>query len=172
MSTKTTIKRIALVAVAALGFGVVSVAPSSAAVAGDTYTLSASTTTVSLGSTASVTLTTAGYFGAASDSLTSTAALKTFPATATAAQIASAISTIAFSAIDTTTAYTGGSAGGSQQAASGTTAVVGVDGAAPKLVSTRTFERVDTSFGAAPATPVTDVVVELTTLDPPADPPV
>jgi len=137
MSTKTTIKRIALVAVAALGFGVVSVAPSSAAVAGDTYTLSASTTTVSLGSAASVTLTTAGYFGAASDSLTSTAALKTFPAAATATQIAAAISTIAFSAIDTTTAYTGGSAGGSQQAASGTTAVVGVDGAAPKLVSTR-----------------------------------
>jgi hypothetical protein len=137
MSTKTTIKRIALVTVAALGFGVVSVAPSSAAVAGDTYTLSASTTTVSLGSAASVTLTTAGYFGAASDSVTSTAALKTFPATATAAQIASAISSIAFSAIDTTTAYTGGSAGGSQQVASGTTAVVGVDGAAPKLVSTR-----------------------------------
>ena len=137
MSTKTTMKRIALVAVAALGFGVVSVAPSSAAVAGDTYTLSASTTTVSLGSAASVTLTTAGYFGAASDSLTSTAALKTFPATATAAQIASAISSIAFSAIDTATAYTGGSAGGSQQSASGTTAVVGVEGAAPKLVSTR-----------------------------------
>jgi hypothetical protein len=138
MSTKTTIKRIALVAVAALGFGVVSVVPSSAAVAGDTYTLSASTTTVSLGSAASVTLTTAGYFGAATDSVTSTAALKTYPATATAAQIASAISTIAFSAIDTTTAYTGGSAGGSNQNSSGTTAVVGVDGAAPKLVSTRT----------------------------------
>ena len=137
MSTKTTFKRIALVAVAALGLGVMSVAPSSAAVAGDTYTLSESTTTVSLGSAASVTLTTAGYFGSASDSVTSTAALKTFPSTATATQIAAAISTIAFSAIDTATAYTGGSAGGSSQTASGTTAVVGVEGTAPKLVSTR-----------------------------------
>ena len=34
MSTKTTFKRIALVAVAALGLGVLSVAPSSAAVSG------------------------------------------------------------------------------------------------------------------------------------------
>jgi len=138
MSTKTTIKRIALVAVAALGFGVMSVAPSSAVESGDTYTLSASETTVSLGSAASVTLTTAGYFGDAGDTLTVTAALKTFPSTATATQIAAAISTIAFSAIDTTTAYTGGSAGGSNQNSSGTTAVVGVDGTAPKLVSTRT----------------------------------
>jgi len=55
MSTKTTIKRIALVAVAALGFGVMSVVPSSAVESGDTYTLSASETTVSLGSAASVT---------------------------------------------------------------------------------------------------------------------
>ena len=137
MSTKTTFKRVALVTVAALGFGVMSVAPSSAVESGDTYTLSASETTVSLGSAASVTLTTAGYFGDAGDTLTVTAALKTFPSTATAAQIASAISTIAFSAIDTTTAYTGGSAGGSNQNSSGTTAVVGVDGTAPKLVSTR-----------------------------------
>jgi hypothetical protein len=138
MSTKTTIKRIALVAVAALGFGVMSVVPSSAVESGDTYTLSASETTVSLGSAASVTLTTAGYFGDAGDTLTVTASLKTYPATATATQIAAAISTIAFSAIDTTTAYTGGSAGGSNQNSSGTTAVVGVDGTAPKLVSTRT----------------------------------
>ncbi len=50
MSTKTTFKRIALVTVAALGFGVMSVAPSSAVALGDTYTLSATTTTVSLGS--------------------------------------------------------------------------------------------------------------------------
>ena len=86
MSTKTTFKRIALVAVAALGFGVVSVAPSSAVESGDTYTLSASTTTVSLGSAASVTLTTAGYFAANSDTVTVTAALKTYPTAATAHQ--------------------------------------------------------------------------------------
>jgi hypothetical protein len=138
MSTKTTIKRIALVAVAALGFGVVSVAPSSAVVINDSITLSASTTTISIGSTASVTLTTAGYF-ATTDSITSTAALKTYPAAATSAQITSAISTIAFTDIDTATAYTGGSAGGSRQTTSGgATVVVGVEGGAAKLVSTRT----------------------------------
>jgi hypothetical protein len=138
MSTKTTIKRIALVAVAALGFGVVSVVPSSAAVLNDTYTLSESTTTVSLGSAASVTLTTAGYFGAASDSVTVTVALKTFPTTLTAAQIATSLAAPGvFSDVDTATAYTGGSAGGSSVVNSTTTSVTGVAGAAPKLVSTR-----------------------------------
>jgi hypothetical protein len=43
MSTKTTFKRIALVTVAALGFGVMSVAPSSAVVNADSLTLSAAT---------------------------------------------------------------------------------------------------------------------------------
>jgi hypothetical protein len=137
MSTKTTFKRIALVAVAALGLSLVSVAPSSAAVSADTYTLSESTTTVTLGTAASTTLTTAGYFAATSDTVTVTAALKTFPSTATAAQVSAAISSIAFSAVDTQTAVVGGSAGGSSQVASGTTVSVGVDGAAPKLVSTR-----------------------------------
>jgi hypothetical protein len=136
MSTKTTIKRIALVAVAALGFGVVSVAPSSAAVLNDSITLSATTTTITTGSAATVTLTTAGYFGAASDSITVTAALKTYPAAATLTQITSAAS-IVFSDVDTATAYTGGSAGGSSVVNSTTTSVVGVAGAAPKLVSTR-----------------------------------
>jgi hypothetical protein len=137
MSTKTTFKRIALVAVAALGLSLVSVAPSSAAISADTYTLSESTTTVALGTAASTTLTTAGYFGATSDTVTVTAALKTFPAAATAAQVAAAISSIAFSAIDTATAVVGGSAGGSSQVASGTTVSVGAL-TAPKLVSTRT----------------------------------
>jgi hypothetical protein len=138
MSTKTTIKRIALVTVAALGFGVMSVAPSSAVVLNDTYTLSESTTTVSLGSPASVTLTTAGYFGAASDSVTVTVALKTFPATLTAAQIATTLAAPGvFSDVDTATAYTGGSAGGSSVVNSTTTSQTGVAGTAPKLVSTR-----------------------------------
>jgi hypothetical protein len=138
MSTKTTFKRIALVAVAALGLGVLSVAPSSAVVISDSIALSASTTTITTGSTASVTLTTAGYFGATSDSITSIAALKTYPTGATSTEIGAAITTIAFSAIDTTTAYTGGSAGGSHQTASAATVVVGVDGGVAKLVSTRT----------------------------------
>ena len=45
MSTKTTFKRIALVAVAALGLGVLSVAPSSAAVSGVTVTVANGTST-------------------------------------------------------------------------------------------------------------------------------
>jgi hypothetical protein len=138
MSTKTTIKRIALVAVAALGFGVMSVAPSSAAIAGDTITLSESTTTVTLGTAASVTLTTAGYFGADTDTITSTVALKTWPTALTAAQIATAIAAPGvFSDVDTATAYTGGSAGGSSALNVTTTSKIGVAGAAPKLVSTR-----------------------------------
>jgi len=56
MSTKTTFKRIALVAVAALGLGVLSVAPSQAAT-DETLTLSASTATVTIGDTATVTIT-------------------------------------------------------------------------------------------------------------------
>ena len=58
MSTKTTFKRIALVAVAALGLGVLSVAP--AANAGgnaDTLTLSASSASVQVGDTATITAT-------------------------------------------------------------------------------------------------------------------
>jgi len=59
MSTKTTFKRIALVAVAALGLGVLSVAPSSAAInsTDETLTLSASSASVAVGETASVTIT-------------------------------------------------------------------------------------------------------------------
>ena len=48
MSTKTTFKRVALVAVAALGLGVLSVAPSSAAPQADTLSLSASTATTTV----------------------------------------------------------------------------------------------------------------------------
>jgi len=59
MSTKTTFKRIALVAVAALGLGVLSVAPSSAAITviGDTLTVSATSATIGYGETATVTIT-------------------------------------------------------------------------------------------------------------------
>jgi hypothetical protein len=51
MSTKTTFKRIALVAVAALGLGVLSVAPSSAAVSDLTITVTNGATTLRSGST-------------------------------------------------------------------------------------------------------------------------
>jgi len=67
MSTKTTFKRIALVAVAALGLGVLSVAPSSAAI-DETLTVSASTATVSQSDTATVTVTNTWTSTVASDS--------------------------------------------------------------------------------------------------------
>jgi len=72
MSTKTTFKRIALVAVAALGLGVLSVAPSSAAVSGTTLTVNGA---------GAVTLTAVG--GTHADSDTNTAASFTVNALAT-----------------------------------------------------------------------------------------
>ena len=51
MSTKTTFKRIALGTVAALGFGLLTVTPSSATSQSDTLTIGSATTTVSAGST-------------------------------------------------------------------------------------------------------------------------
>ena len=69
MSTKTTFKRIALVAVAALGLGVLSVAPSSAAPVGEVLTLSATTASVSVGETATTTATVEFTTGVANDTL-------------------------------------------------------------------------------------------------------
>ncbi len=59
MSTKTIFKRIALVAIAALGLGVLSVGPSSAAITDETLTVSAATASTSVGETATVTVTSA-----------------------------------------------------------------------------------------------------------------
>ena len=80
MSTKTTYKRIALVAVAALGFGLLSVAPSSAISQSDTLAISATgnATTVSFGSTASTTLTQT-FLGAPQDTMTATVSLVSGP---------------------------------------------------------------------------------------------
>jgi len=59
MSTKTIFKRIALVAVASIGLGVLSVGPSSAAVTEETLTVSAATATGTVGDTTTVTVTSA-----------------------------------------------------------------------------------------------------------------
>jgi len=81
MSTKTTFKRIALVTVAAMGFGLLSVVPSTATTQQDTLTLSAATTTIAAGSsTASVTLT-QGFLGVNADTMSVTATLTSGPAT-------------------------------------------------------------------------------------------
>jgi hypothetical protein len=70
MSTKTTFKRIALVAVAALGLGVLSVAPSQATVVASTLTLGTTASTATVGESASTTLTNSFISTAAYDSVT------------------------------------------------------------------------------------------------------
>jgi len=81
MSTKTTFKRIALVTVAALGFGVLSVAPSQAVSQADTLAISATTAAILTGETATATLT--GTFlsdsAAGGDTLTVTASATSLP---------------------------------------------------------------------------------------------
>jgi len=116
MSTKTTFKRIALVTVAALGFGVMSVAPSNAAAELDSLAVSlASTTqntTETLTATASVlTATLAGKKGI--DTLTVTASIVSGPAyvapvltlkeTTTAASSGSGTNAVTVTPLDTTT---------------------------------------------------------------------
>jgi len=87
MSTKTTFKRIALVTVAALGFGVMSVAPSNAVVNADSLTLSAATATQTTGETQTATSAVATLTflpTAKGDSMTVTASLVSGPAGNTA----------------------------------------------------------------------------------------
>ena len=87
MSTKTTFKRIALVAVAALGFGVLSVVPSSATVAGATVTVSNGAATNLLADSTTAATITLGWTATAgaSDSFTTQVAYRApNPAAATA----------------------------------------------------------------------------------------
>ena len=82
MSTKTTFKRIALVAVAALGLGVLtSVAPASAAA--DATTLTSATSTTTVGVKSSNVLTVTQLAGGAGETITATAVLLSAPSTAT-----------------------------------------------------------------------------------------
>ena len=93
MSTKTTIKRIALVAVAALGFGMLSVVPSNATVSSLTVTGANGTSTnssegyVSDSTTAAI-LTVNSLFDAGTDSITVTFVEKSKPTGATAVPFA------------------------------------------------------------------------------------
>jgi hypothetical protein len=82
----TTIKRVALVAVAALTLGVVSVAPSTAAINQDTLTLSAATAAQTTAETYTATSATVtlSFLGAVGDSASVTAALVSGPAGNTA----------------------------------------------------------------------------------------
>ena len=135
MSTKTTFKRIALVTVAALGFGVMSVAPSNAASpAGITSSLSAAASAVQIGEKASTTITTSGIYGVG-DTTTTTVAITSWPAAATNASLAGMISPT-LTAIDTATANTVTTSNG--QVTQGAAGVISVNGSAAALVSGRT----------------------------------
>ena len=91
MSTKTTFKRIALVAVAALGFGMLSVVPSSAVPQVDTLTASALTATALPGAAASVTIT-HGYLSTGTgDTVTATVSIVSMPATNTALPVLASV---------------------------------------------------------------------------------
>jgi len=81
MSTKTTFKRIALVTVAALGFGVMSVVPSTATINADSLTLSAATAAQNTAETQTATsaVATVSFLGATGDSLSVTASLVSGP---------------------------------------------------------------------------------------------
>jgi hypothetical protein len=79
MSTKTTFKRIALVAVAALGFGMLSVVPSTAVPQADTLTSSATTATALPGADAKVTITQTYLSTGTSDTVTATVQVVSMP---------------------------------------------------------------------------------------------
>jgi hypothetical protein len=86
MSTKTTFKRIALVTVAALGFGVLATVPSQATINADSLTLSAATASQNTAETQTATsaVATVAFLGASGDSMSVTASLVSAPAGNTA----------------------------------------------------------------------------------------
>ena len=95
MSTTTNFKRIALVAVASLGLGVLSSVPAQATINADSVTLSATTAaqTTTETYTATSAVVTVDFFGAAGDSMTLTAALTKAPAGSVALPILRLIET-------------------------------------------------------------------------------
>jgi hypothetical protein len=93
MSTKTTIKRIALVAVAALGLSLVAVAPSQAVPQVDTLTASALTASAIPGGTASVTLTHTYLSTGTGDTVTATVSIVSMPAGNTSLPVLASVTT-------------------------------------------------------------------------------
>jgi hypothetical protein len=122
MSTKTNFKRIALVAVAALGLGVLSSVPSQAVnSSGITITTTAGTaTTILADSTTAASVTIKWQSVSASDSVVLTAALKSKPALGTAPNVvfsgkdtATAVAATVLAPGSSTTTFTGGVTPGS-----------------------------------------------------------
>ena len=84
----TSIKRVALVAVAALGLGVLSVAPSNAVPQADSLSLSAATASTTVGTAVSVDVTVAFLQETSSDTMSVTASYDAAPAGITASEVA------------------------------------------------------------------------------------
>ena len=163
MSTKTTFKRIALVTVAALGFGVMSVAPSSAIINSDTLTLSAATaaqTTAETYTATSATVTLGFLAGEANDSMSVTASLVSGPSTSTSLPYLRLIET-ASAIVDSTTGVIGGIAAGTAIAPN-TKTVVGRSGAAVAQVSAKYAVYLATTNATTAPTVVGTYVVKLT----------
>jgi len=106
MSTKTNFKRIALVAVAALGMGVLSSAPSQGAILADTFTVTASTgataTIATSDSTTAATLT-VKFLSTAADTVTISSTLKSKPTAATNTPSLNFFGSVAGGGVDTST---------------------------------------------------------------------
>ena len=121
MSTKTTFKRIALVAVAALGFGLLSVVPSSAATpVADSFT-GAAASSVTLGS-AATTDTVLSYISvAAADAMTLTSTIISSPITSSATTVGLAVGS---GSTNVNTTYTSGGTITAGSAGARTTAAI------------------------------------------------
>jgi trimeric autotransporter adhesin len=166
MSTKTTFKRIALVTVAALGFGVMStVAPASAAVAMDTLTVVDGTGSVGDSVTATSASATLTFLpSVASDSVTVVASLVSAPAGNTVFPRLGLAETVnAFVAVDTATAANANPVGTTYAAY--TNAVV-----APVEASKTTSAKFNVWIGAAATTGVVTAGTYVVRLTPTARP--
>jgi hypothetical protein len=171
MSTKTTFKRVALVAVAALGLGVISVAPSSAAVFSgvattNTLTMVSSSSSINVGETATATFTSSIIAGQNLDSVT----IDAFATSANGGTMrlyvtdsSSAVSTTNVEMVDAGTASAAGD-GNITFAAKAAGAVVVTAKLlvyAPSTPGTYTFS-IYAKTGAAGAAPATQITTPLT----------
>jgi len=153
MSKTTNFKRIALVAVAALGLGVLSSAPSNAAINADTFTLSAATaaqTTAETYTATSATVTLSFLASATNDSISVTSALVSAPAGGTALPVLRLVETTT-AVVDSTVAAGGRAIGYGVQANTAANVHAGVTTSA----SSAKFAVYLATSGATTAAPVT-----------------
>jgi len=153
MSTTTNFKRIALVAVTALGLGVLSSVPTNAAINADTFTLSAATaaqTTAETYTATSATVTLSFLASTAGDSISVTAALVSAPAGGTALPVLRLVETTTAN-VDTTVAAAGMALAAGKQANTASNVYAGVTTSA----SGAKFAVYLATAGATTAAPVT-----------------